>query len=79
MLQPELCPDFAPLLVVCSAEHACRREFITCEARLLKEGRRKEAALFNLREPDVSLHDTCNYRCACRCWMSAASLQLPCT
>ena len=40
----------------------CRREFVTCEERLLRDGRKQEASLFNLVKPDVSLHDTCNYR-----------------
>ena len=35
---------------------------MTCEERLLREGRKQEASLFNLVKPDVSLHDTCNYR-----------------
>ena len=36
---------------------------MTCEDRLQREGRKQEASLFNLVAPELSLHDTCNYRC----------------
>ena len=36
---------------------------MTCDTRLLKEGRRNDAALFNLHESGIALHNTCDFRC----------------
>ena len=40
----------------------CRRRFRRCEAEIRAQGRDKDADLFNLQQPVVSLHDTCDYR-----------------
>ena len=44
--------------------HMHRRRFSRCEADLRAQQRDADADLFNLQTPRVSLHDTCDYRCA---------------
>lgn len=42
----------------------CRREFAACPERIVAANRPEDVELFNLKNPDVSLHDTCNFRSA---------------
>ncbi|KAK9859348.1 hypothetical protein WJX84_004391 [Apatococcus fuscideae] len=39
-----------------------RRKFAACPETLTKMGRAEDAAVFNLVEPKLGLHDTCDYR-----------------
>ena len=51
------------LLMAAEIWHAaCRRKFAGCPDTLTKMGRPEDAAVFNLVEPKLGLHDTCDFR-----------------
>ena len=65
----ECCYDKPADVLHCSAvptmyklSSACRREFMECPERVSEAGAPELSTLFNLKSPDVSLHDTCNFR-----------------
>ena len=51
----------------------CRRRFAACPQQLRNAGRADNAALFDLDTPNVTLANTCDFRCAASLQLQSAS------
>jgi hypothetical protein len=50
----------------------CRRRFVGCPQQLREAGRAEDAALFDLDTPNVTLANTCDFRCTATPWLQGA-------